>query len=172
LGNSGDVTITGITNGDSLSLENQGSITITGAIKSGNDTITIAAHSPLTINNGVEITGNGNVSLSAGPSFLPNDNMLVNGNITSLNQDIILKAGGAITINGQLSAPNGKIFIEQNLNNPLAASLPEVAKVINSSLATMGNEASDLSYENNLGDIEPSEGDNHGTEFRALPYCN
>lgn len=189
LANTGELTVTGITNGGAVLLDNKGAMTLAGQVLSTGSTVTITAHSPLTISRGADITGDGNVTLFAGASGSPLDNLLVDGNVTSLSQDILLKAGNQVSGNGRLSAPNGKISIQPNLNSAppvippdvppdtsltpqTVMQLPEVSLVVNNSLATMGSEAGKLDSDDKLEKIEPSEGDYHGTEFRALPYCN
>jgi filamentous hemagglutinin family protein len=170
------LTITGISNTGSIKLDNTGETLLTGPVESTGSTVTFAAHSPLTVDTSSNITGYGNVNLSAGPSGLPNDNLLINGSVTSQNGDINLMAGGTIAVNGTLAAPNGSILFTSNMNNHLtsltAALLPEVSLVTNNSLSTMGSESTDLSDEEKLKEDATSEGENHGTEFRALPFCN
>lgn len=177
LANNGVLNVSGISNGGLVLLDNTGAMTLAGPVQSTGSTVTVTAHSPLTLNSGSNVLGNGTVTLFAGASGSPLDNLLVNGNVTSSNGDIILKAGNLVTVNGTLLAPNGKITIEDNLNSPVlttqsAAQLPEVALLINNSVTTMGKEAGDMTDEEKEEIEETREGDRHGTEFRALPYCN
>jgi filamentous hemagglutinin family protein len=171
-----DLTVTGITNGGSILLDNYGGTTFTGPVQSSGGTITLATHSPMTIGSGVNVTGSGNVSLSAGPSNMPDDNLLIYGNITSLFGDIALTAGGTVTVKGSLSAPNGKIVIRENMNinSAKAANLPEVVLANNSVIDGMGKESSNMEDDEKEKEKEELsiEGGQNGTEFKSLPNCN
>jgi hypothetical protein len=72
----------------------------------------------------------------------------------------------------------GKVIIQSHLNpsrdfkltTQKAAMLPGVKEIINGDIVKMGKEATDLSDEEQTE--KPKQGDTHGTEFRALQYCN
>ncbi len=191
LNNNRVLTVTGISNGGLVLLDNQGAMTLNGVVESTGSTVTVAAHSPLTVNSNV--SGFDTVTLFAGAAGSASDNLTVNSSVSSQNGDVILKAGENVVVNG-VSLPSsdnlvgnafltaaditGKVIIQSHLNpsrDPVlttqeAALLPVVKMVNNHWIATMGNEATDLSDEGNSENS--GEGDNHDTESSTFPYCN
>jgi len=83
-----------------LGLLTSGAIIASGA----GSTVTIAAHSPLTIGSG-GINANSNISLSAGVanSGLSVDNLTLNGQLTSAGGNIALVGGNSIAINANIT---------------------------------------------------------------------
>ncbi len=176
ISNTGTLNVAGITNNaGSITLDNVGGVTVTGniAANSGSSTsnVSITAHSPLTINSGVLVSAGGSVYLTAGANGTLLDNLLINGNVTSYLQNIILQGGNFVTVNGSLYAPNGTISIRDFLNplslSQMASLLPGVNEALNYGVSVMGRESTDLTEEETS-----TEGGQNGTEFKSIPYCN
>lgn len=186
ISNTGPLTVNGVTNNaGSITLDNVGAVTVAGNVEalSGiaeglltNSNVNIAAHSPLTINPGVIINAAGSVGLLAGASGSVLDNLLVGGNVTAQNANILLQAGNTVTVTGTLLAPNGIITIQENMNPPvvvpaltsqMAALLPGVNEII----TVMDRESTDMTEEKK-DEETTGEGGQNGTEFKSLPYCN
>ncbi|HEY5798563.1 MAG TPA: hypothetical protein VIT92_00005, partial [Burkholderiaceae bacterium] len=106
----------GAGNSDAISIKNKGATTVTGAVYSAAGPITILAQSPLTVAGGGSVTtGSGNISLEAGSSGSPTDDLLILGNVVTTSGAINLKAGDAITVSGTIA---GATPVQvQNTNN-------------------------------------------------------
>jgi hypothetical protein len=83
-------------------------------------TVSITAHSPLTI--GGAITAGGNITLTAGsPPWGINDVLTIDGNGSVLSSvgNVNLSAGNGINAaTGSVSAPKGIVNLQANLNTP------------------------------------------------------
>ncbi len=188
LKNSGVLTVTGITNGGLILLDNTGATTLAGAVKSNGSTVRVTAHSPLTTTIGADVSAYGDVTLFAGASGSIYDSLTINSLVDSQTGNVLLMAGESVFVNGVtvkasenltgnsfLNALNGKVIIRDHLNSHLtvlttqtAALLPGVYEALNENIAVMGREATDLTKEEN----STGEGGQNGTEFKSLPYCN
>ena len=188
LKNSGVLTVTGITNGGLILLDNTGATTLAGAVKSKGSTVRVTAHSPLTTTAGADVSAYGDVTLFAGASGSIYDSLTINSLVDSQTGNVLLMAGESVFVNGVtvkasenltgnsfLNALNGKVIIRDHLNSHLtvlttqtAALLPGVYEALNENIAVMGREATDLTKEEN----STGEGGQNGTEFKSLPYCN
>ncbi|MDD2365606.1 MAG: YDG domain-containing protein, partial [Desulfuromonadaceae bacterium] len=179
-------TVASITNSGSagsIRLDNYGATNMSGNVESKSGYVTVTAHSPLTVYN--DVTAYGDVTLVAGSSGSLQDNLLIKGNVSSINSNVILKAGNAVEVTGKLSAPNGKISITDNLNGgsflpefttQSVAQIPIVNEAINSFVAIMNEDAvGNPDEEDELitdETEETNEGEIYGTKFQSLPSCN
>ena len=107
--NTGVLAVGSLSNGGTgdVILSNIGGITTSAStITSTGGTVSLAAHSPLTIGSG-GVSASGDIALEAGGS----DGLTINGNIASANGNIALSTGSSIVFGpgGSLSAPNGTI---------------------------------------------------------------
>jgi len=112
--NTGALAVSVLSNGGTgnVILQNIGAITTdTSTVTSSGGSVSITAHSPLTIGAG-GVSAYSSISLEASPSG-GSDNLTINGNIASSNGNIILSAGSGIVIGPGivLSAPNGTITL-------------------------------------------------------------
>jgi filamentous hemagglutinin family protein len=104
--NSAAVTIAGLSaaNGN-ITVDNTGGITTTGAVKAPNGTVSITAHSPITIGtNG--ITAGSTITLSA-PTTGPTSNVTLNGTIQSTGGSISMSAANNLVQNSGVIAKTG-----------------------------------------------------------------
>jgi hypothetical protein len=128
--NTGVLSVTALSNGGTgnVVLQNIGAITTdVSTLTSSGGSVSITAHSPLTIGTG-GVAAAGSISLVAAASSGGSDNLTINGNIASTSGSIILTAGGSIALapGVALSAPNGTITLSDNLNGPAAGDLSVV----------------------------------------------
>lgn len=130
-------------NGGSINLTNYGALTVSAdyddpsnpAVWSAGGAIRLVANSPLTVNGSIGNTS-GTVALIANPSASGNDNLVVNGTVTTAGA-ITLAAGGTVTINGAVSGP---YTVQQNIgtiSNPSTS--PTVGNAINTVTTTINN---------------------------------
>lgn len=103
--NTGVLDVTGITvaKGDVL-LDNTGAFSSSGAINAPQGTVSIAAHSPLSI--GAGVLAGGNIQLAALTNST-NSNIVVNGNLVSTSGGISAQAFNNYVQNGTLNAAQG-----------------------------------------------------------------
>jgi len=121
--NTGVLAVTGMKNlgTGNVILQNVGAITTDSSIVTASGgSVSITAHSPLTIGSG-GVSAAGNISLEAASSG-GTDNLTINGTLASSGGGIALKAGSGIVVGpgGGLSAPKGTIILTDNLNTPAA----------------------------------------------------
>ena len=146
--NTGILTVIGMRNlgTGNVILQNIGAITThTSTVTSSGGTVSITAHSPLTIGSG-GVSASGNISLEASPSG-GSDDLTINGNIASSNGNIILSAGSSIVLGPEsaLSAPHGTIMLTDGLNGSTGTG----------NLVVTGNEAA---TDNTLVALKTTEG--------------
>jgi filamentous hemagglutinin family protein len=104
--NSAAVSISGLSaaNGN-ITVDNTGGITTTGAVKAPNGSVSITAHSPITIGtNG--ITAGSTITLSA-PTAGPTSNVTLNGIIQSTGGSITMSAANNLVQNSGVIAAGG-----------------------------------------------------------------
>lgn len=156
-GNSAEVTILGLSaaNGN-ITVDNTGGITTTGAVKAPNGSVSITAHSPITIGTAGVIAGS-TITLSA-PTSGPTSNITLNGLILSTGGSINMSAAnnlvqnsGVIAAGGITASATGKMSFGPNgysYGSPLNYS--DVTGSINpplvplSALVTSGGSVSDF----------------------------
>lgn len=176
------LTIESITNyGGSISVVNRGGMVIAGSVESTVGAVYMEAHSPLTTNVGANVTGYGDVTLFAGVNRSPDDNLTVNGNVTSRTGNVLLQAGELVIVKGialpssenvtgnsSLTAANqtGRVIVRDRLNSQRVPS-----ESLYYLFSTMGREALDLTEWDDRENATDEGGEN-GTQFSALPYCN
>ncbi len=176
------LTIESIINyGGSISVVNRGGMVIAGSVESKVGTVYMEAHSPITTNVGANVTGYGDVTLFAGVNRSPDDNLTVNGNVTSKTGNVLLQAGELVIVNGialpssenvignsSLTAANltGRVIVRDRLNSQRVPS-----ESLYYLFSTMGREATDLTEWDDRENATDEGGEN-GTQFSALPYCN
>ena len=126
IGNTGVLAVGTLVNNAStgnIALQNIGAVTTDTSTILSAGTVTIIAHSPLTIGpGGVEAFDT--VTLEASPSGGA-DNLTINGDITSAFGDINLTAGSSIVVSPEsaLNAPNGTITMTEGLNGTQTGNL-------------------------------------------------
>jgi filamentous hemagglutinin family protein len=105
-GNSAAVTISGLSaaNGN-ITVDNTGGITTTGAVKAPNGSVSITAHSPITIGTG-GVTAGSTITLSA-PTAGPTSNITINGTIQSTGGSISMSAANNLVQNSGVIAAGG-----------------------------------------------------------------
>ncbi|PKN71754.1 MAG: hypothetical protein CVU54_00115 [Deltaproteobacteria bacterium HGW-Deltaproteobacteria-12] len=123
ISNTGVLAIGGFSNGGTgdVIISNIGAITTgTATVTSLGGSVSITAHSPLTIGSG-GVAASGDIALEAAPSG-GSDGLTINGSIASANGSIALAAGSSIVLGpgANLSAPNGTIILTDQLNAPVA----------------------------------------------------
>jgi hypothetical protein len=104
--NSAAVTISGLSaaNGN-ITVDNTGGITTTGAVKAPNGTVSITAHSPITIGTG-GVTAGSTITLSA-PTAGATSNITINGTIQSTGGSISMSAANNLVQNSGVIAAGG-----------------------------------------------------------------
>jgi hypothetical protein len=104
------LTITGIMNGGGdISVDNTGAVVTTGLISAPSGSVSIVAHSPLTIGAAGVMAG-GSVILSAGQTADPGDSLVLNGPVASTGGgSIVLYAGDDLLQNANVSTNGGSI---------------------------------------------------------------
>jgi filamentous hemagglutinin family protein len=104
--NSAAVTISGLSaaNGN-ITVDNTGGITTTGAVKAPNGSVSITAHSPITIGT-AGVTAGSTITLSA-PTSGPTSNITLNGMIQSTGGSINMSAANNLVQNSGVIAAGG-----------------------------------------------------------------
>jgi filamentous hemagglutinin family protein len=104
--NSAAVTISGLSaaNGN-ITVDNTGGITTTGAVKAPNGSVSITAHSPITIGTG-GVTAGSTITLSA-PTAGVTSNITLNGTIQSTGGSISMSAANNLVQNSGVIAAGG-----------------------------------------------------------------
>jgi hypothetical protein len=146
--NTGLLTVSGLRNlgTGNVILQNIGAITTdTSLVTSSGGTVSITAHSPLSIGAG-GVSASGNISLVA-ESSAGSDDLTINGSIASTEGNIILKAGSRIVFGpgSALKAPHGTITLDGIIAGGGAASGNETAtdKTVSSLLTAIGKITAD-----------------------------
>lgn len=111
---SGDITLINVGDGDTLgaitnnggnvNVDNTGGLITQDTINARNGSVTIATHSPLTINGA--INAGGNVNLSAGDGTSTTDAVIVNGAISSVT-GLLSVLGNTVAMNAVVNTPAG-----------------------------------------------------------------
>jgi filamentous hemagglutinin family protein len=99
-----------------LGIVTNGTMSVAGAnVDNVGYSVALETHSPLTIGAG-GVSASGNINLTAGNSGSPNDNLIVNGVISSAGGSISLLAGNNMSINANVttSAPGTALFTVTN----------------------------------------------------------
>ncbi|RFB67910.1 MULTISPECIES: filamentous hemagglutinin N-terminal domain-containing protein [unclassified Herbaspirillum] len=99
-----------------LGIVTNGTMSVAGSnVDNVGYSVALETHSPLTIGVG-GISATGNINLTAGDSGSPNDNLIVNGVISSAGGNIALVAGNNMSINANIStsAPGTALFTVTN----------------------------------------------------------
>jgi hypothetical protein len=160
-----------------------------GAITTGDSTVSslggsvsLTAHSPLTIGTG-GVSASGSISLEAAASG-GSDNLTINGNIASANGSILLSAGSAIVLGpgGILSAPNGTIMLTDSMHSPnsnSAATANQAAtdNTVSSLITTMGKAEPTVKDDDDERKKKTTEGGEQTTNDKKMDdnskkYCN
>jgi hypothetical protein len=182
--NTGVLTVSGLTNlgTGNVILQNIGDITTdTSPVTSSGGTVSITAHSPLTIGAG-GVSASGDISLEAAASGGPDD-LTINGNIASSKGSIVLIAGRRIVLGpgGGLSARNGTIMLtdKDGLHRPSAGgNETATGNTVSSLMTAMGKIVSDEKGddENELKKKTREGGeqttDDKKTDDDVKKYCN
>jgi filamentous hemagglutinin family protein len=110
-------------NGD-VKVENYGGLTLASGsrIETTGGNIKLIAHSPLTIN-GAIASDTGNIGLEAGASNSGNDNLILNGPVSTAGA-LDLRAGNAVTVLVQPTAGTVNIAANQNSGGSSPPALP------------------------------------------------
>ncbi len=178
-----DTLVNNATTGN-VALQNIGAVTTDAATVLSGGTVSIVAHSPLTIGAG-GVTANDTVTLEASPSGGA-DNLTINGDITSNFGDINLTAGSSIVVGPAiaLNAPNGTITMTEGLNGTQTGTLAAAANAAAtsttvSSLVTAmakitseenGDGEDELEKKSQEGGQQPTDGGARTDEGKN--YCN
>ncbi len=177
--NTGVLTVSGLRNQGSgnVILQNIGGITTdTSTVTASGGSVSITAHSPLTIGSG-GVSASGNISLASSKP----DDLTISGNITSSTGNIILTSGGSIIgASGRLSAPNGTITItDSNSDSSGTGSTGNASATSNTVVALKTTVASkdDSDKKDEEEKKKKKEGgeqtsDDKKTEPKAKNYCN
>lgn len=183
--NTGVLAVSGLSNGGTgdVILENTGAITTdTSTVTSSGGSVSITAHSPLTIGAG-GVSAYSSISLEASPSG-GSDNLTINGNIASSNGNIILSAGSGIVIGPGivLSAPNGTITLNGTAttgtgNLAVTGNATATDNTVSSLMTAMANITSVERDDENELTTETREGgerttDDKKTDASVKNYCN
>lgn len=111
LTNTGALAIAGINNsGGNITVDNTGAVTTTGAISAPAGTVSILAHSPLTIGTG-GVSASGSITLTAGETPVPTDHLSLNGVVqsTGSGSSITLSAGDDLAQNANVTSNGGAV---------------------------------------------------------------
>jgi hypothetical protein len=110
--NTGVLSLGAISNTGDIRIDNTGAVTTNPLIRSSSGSVSIIAHSPLTIGSG-GIEAGGGINLAAGASTGSGDNLLLNGNIASTGGgNVVLFAGDNLSQNANISSQGGNISLE------------------------------------------------------------
>ena len=185
--NTGVLTVNALVNNatsGNVALQNIGALTTDiDTVRSGG-TLSIIAHSPLTIGSG-GVTAGQDVTLEASPSG-GTDNLTINGDVTSAMGNIMLSAGSSIVVGPEItiSAPNGTITMVEGLNGSQTGSLAVTgnAAATNSTVSSLMTAMAKITSEENgedeneLEKKSPEGGqqstDGGGKTDETKNYCN
>ncbi len=107
LTNTGALTIAGIANDGGIAIDNAGAVATTGAIRAPAGTVSILAHSPLSIGAG-GVSAAGDIALSAGQAAGSGDTLLLAGPVSSSGAgSITLSAGDDLVQNANVTTNGG-----------------------------------------------------------------
>ncbi|MCE5263845.1 MAG: filamentous hemagglutinin N-terminal domain-containing protein [Deltaproteobacteria bacterium] len=185
--NTGVLTVNALVNNAStgnVALQNIGALTTDTATIRSYGTVSVIAHSPLTIGSG-GVTASQDVTLEASPSG-GTDNLTINGNVTSAMGNIMLSAGSSIVVGPEItiSAPNGTITMVEGLNGSQTGSLAVTgnATATNSTVSSLmtamakitseenGEDENELEKKSPEGGQQPTDGGGKTDETKN--YCN
>ncbi|MBI4292852.1 MAG: filamentous hemagglutinin N-terminal domain-containing protein [Betaproteobacteria bacterium] len=105
LTNNAPLTIAGISNSNgNITVDNTGAVTTTGPISAPNGSVSVQAHSPLTIGAG-GVSAGGSISLIAGATSNPNDLLVISGPVstTASTGSVAFSAADGIAQNANVS---------------------------------------------------------------------
>ena len=117
--NTGALTIAGISNsGGNIAVDNTGAVTTTVAVSAPAGTVSVVAHSPLTIGAG-GVSAAGNITLTAGETPDPSDTLTLSGPVSSTGSagSIALSSGDDLNQNANVSTNGGAVTAVSQAGN-------------------------------------------------------